>query len=73
MHIVDDAVQPILGEDFLAAVGDTDDTRTINSIKINGQKTKLFDYGEVRVHHKVSINKQITLSGGREAIVQAKV
>ena len=73
MHIVDDAVQPILGEDFLAAVKQTDDTRTINSITINGQETKLFDYGEVRVHHKVSINKQITLSSGCEAIVQAKV
>ena len=73
MHIVDDSVQPILGEDFLATADDSDPSPCINNIKIHGQTVKLFDYDRDRLHHKVAMNKTLTISGGQEVIVNAKI
>ena len=73
MHIIDDVMQPILGYDFLHEVGDAEVLPAQETVKIRGNKLKLTDRSGVRISHKVSMAKTVTLGEGEQCVVHAFV
>ena len=67
MYVVEGTDQLILGRALMA-----DDNYRINMVEIDGKTVKLFDIDQ-RISHRATLDKTITLSAGREAIVWASV
>ena len=72
MYVVEGTDQLILGRALMADDTDAMINYRINRLEIDGQTVKLFDIDQ-RISHRATLDKTITLSAGREAIVWARV